>query len=103
MTSGNEAYLHDAESSDRELSLDLFDPDGPIVEEIKEVISIHQEVSSCNRTSAAAASDGKTLVDISRVVEDQLRDYVTTMLRTCAAECMVLATMRRALLVPPRL
>ncbi|OEU14879.1 hypothetical protein FRACYDRAFT_188128 [Fragilariopsis cylindrus CCMP1102] len=62
-----------------------FDSDGPIIEEIKEVISIRQGVAPSLCASAVANAESSSegnhhnqlTTEVSIAVEDQLRDYVT--------------------------
>lgn len=62
-----------------------FDSDGPIIEEIKEVISIRQGVAPSLSTPAVANAESSSggnhhnqlTTEVSIAVEDQLRDYVT--------------------------
>jgi hypothetical protein len=59
-----------------------FDSDGPIIEEIKEVISIRQGVApSLSVANDESSSEGnhhnQLTTEVSDAVEDQLRDYVS--------------------------
>jgi len=76
------SYQNDGFLDGKELTLPQLDPEAQIIDEIKEVIPIRHRESRTSDTSAVGSLEGSgdtnvTHVTVPKVVEGQLRDYIT--------------------------